>query len=139
MNKDEELARCMTLIEQYKEQMNQLEMQFQYLQAAFADYNKAKITLEKLNNATGKDEILIPIGGSTFINASAKETSKVLFDIGGGLIAEKSAEDAIKKIDERIESLNKTQEKLNEMMQNLQNEANEVTIKAQKLYSEQQK
>ena len=138
MNKDEELNRYMVQIEQYKEQMSQLEMQFQYLYAALADYNKAKMTLENLSNADTGSEVLLPIGGGAFIGATAKNTSKVLMDIGGDLVTEKTPEDAIKKIDERLENLEKTQEKMNEMMQNLQNEAAEVSAKAQKLVSEQQ-
>ena len=138
MNKDEELNRYMVQIEQYKEQMSQLEMQFQYLHAALADYNKAKMTLENLSNADTGSEVLLPIGGGVFIGATAKNTSKVLMDIGGDLITEKTPENAIKKIDERLENLEKTQEKMNEMMQNLQNEAAEVSAKAQKLVSEQQ-
>ena len=139
MTNDEELSKYMALIEQYKEQMNQLEMQSQYLQAAVADYNKAKITLEQLNNAESGTEMLLPIGGSTFINATAKDTSKVLFDIGGGIVTEKSSEDAIKKIDKRIEELQKTQERLMEMIQSIQAEATETYAKAQKLLAEQEK
>jgi len=139
MTKDEELTKYMALIEQYKEQMNTLEMQSQYLQAAIADYNKAKITIEQLSNTDTGTEILLPIGGSTYINAAAKNTSKLLFDIGGGIVTEKTSDDAIKKIDKRIEGLQKTQEKLIEAMQNLQNEATEVSAKAQKLLAEEQK
>lgn len=139
MTKDEELARYMAIIEQYKEQMNQLEMQGQYLQAAVADYNKAKLTIEQLNNAEKDTEILLPIGGSSFITATTKETSKVLFDIGAGIVAEKTSEDAIKRIEKRLEELQKTQERLIEAIQNLQNEAAEVSAKAQKLMQEEQK
>ncbi len=138
MNKDEELNRYMVQIEQYKEQMGQLEMQFHYLHAALADYNKAKMTLENLSNADAGSEVLVPIGGGAFIGATAKNTSKVLMDIGGDLVTEKTPEDVIKKIDERLENLEKTQEKMNEMMQNLQNEATEVSAKAQQIISEQQ-
>ncbi len=138
MNKDEELNRYMVQIEQYKEQMSQLEMQFQYLHAALADYNKAKMTLENLSNTDTGSEVLLPIGGGAFISATAKNTSKVLMDIGGDLVTEKTPEDVIKKIDERLENLEKTQVKMNEMMQNLQNEAAEISANAQKLISEQQ-
>ena len=54
-------------------------------------------------------------------------------------VTEKTSEDAIKKINQRIDDLQKTQEKLLTMMQNLQNEATEISAKAQKLYEEQQK
>ena len=45
MTQDEELTKYLAQIEQYKEQMNNLEMQSQYVQSAIMDYNKAKITM----------------------------------------------------------------------------------------------
>jgi prefoldin alpha subunit len=139
MNNDEELQKYMALIEQYKEQMNQLEMQTQYLQAAITDYNKAKITLEQLSNVDAGTDILLPIGGSTYVDATAKNTSKVLYDIGGGAVTEKTTEDAVKGIDKKLEELQKTQEKLMEMIQNIQVKTTEVYSKAQKILAEQQK
>ena len=88
MTKDEELSNYMYQIEQYKEQLNQLDMQSQYLQAAMMDYNKAKLTLEQLKKTDKEVDMLLPIGGGAFIDASAKKTPKVLVDIGSGLIAE---------------------------------------------------
>ena len=139
MTKDEELSKYLALVEQYKEQMNSLEIQSQYLQAAILDYNKAKITLENLRNSEKNDEILLPIGGSTFINANIRNPSNVLFDIGAGIVTEKKAEDAVNNIDKKIQELQKTQEKLITMMQNLQNESAEISAKAQNLLSESQK
>lgn len=137
MTNEEELSRYMALIENYKEQMRSLEVQASYLQAAMADYTKAKLTLEKLSKTVDGTDILLPIGGSTLIAAKAKNPSKVLFDIGGGVIAEKSSEDAIKKIDKRMKNLQQTQEKISSMIQNIQAEATEVSNKAQKILSEE--
>ena len=138
MTKEEELSKYMAQIEYYKEQMNALESQSQYLQAAITDYRRAKITLEQLEKTDNNSDILLPIGGSTYIDAKAKDTSKVLFDIGAGLVTEKKADEAIKKIDKRIKDLEKNQEQMNSMMQRLQNDATEVSTQAQKLYSELQ-
>lgn len=139
MTKDEELAKYLAQIEQYKEQISSLEMQFSYLQAAINDYNKAKVTLEHLDKIDKNTEILIPIGGSTFINAVSTDTSKVLFDIGSGIVTEKNTQDVIDRIDKRLEDLQKTQDRLSSMMQQLQAEAIDISTKAQKLYEEQQK
>jgi prefoldin alpha subunit len=137
MTKDEELQKYMVMIENYKEQISQLEIQQQYLQAAIAEYTKAKITLDNLSKADDKTDILLPIGGSTYIDATTKNTSKVLFDVGAGIVTEKSYEDAIKKIDERMQSLEQTQEKFSTMMEQIQNEATEISNKAQKLMAEE--
>ena len=139
MSKDEELQKYMILLEQYKEQINQLEMQSQYLQAAAMDYSKAKITLENLSKTDDGTETLIPIGGGAFVYASLENTSKVLIDIGSDLVAEKNCEDAIKKIDAKLEELQKNQDKLNAMMEQFQAEAIDISAKAQKIANEQQK
>jgi len=137
MTREEELSKYMAMIENYKEQLNSLDLQAQYLQAAMADYTKAKITLEQLSKTEEGVDILFPIGGSTFINAKAKDTSKVLFDVGSGYITEKTSEDAIKKIDKRMENLQQTQEKISAMIQKLQVEAAEISNKAQQLLAEE--
>ncbi len=137
MSKDEELAKYLTLIEQYKEQINSVEMQSSYIQAIINEYNKVKITLEQIAKIKKESEVLLPLGGSTFIEANITDPSKVLFDIGAGIITEKTSINAINKIDERIVDLQKTQEKLITIMQNLQNEATEVSARAQNLLNQE--
>jgi prefoldin alpha subunit len=139
MTNDEELTKYLSIIEQYKEQINQIEMQSSYIQAALLDYNKARITLDNLKKTEKGKEALLPIGGSTFISANLENPSNVLFDIGAGVVIEKKTDEAIKNIEKKIEDLQKTQEKLSTMMQNLQNESASITAKAQKLLSESQK
>ena len=76
MKNDEEISRCMMIVEQCKQQMSQLEMQAQYIQAALTDYNKAKITLEKLGELDSETDMIIPIAGGIFIDATAKKAGK---------------------------------------------------------------
>jgi prefoldin alpha subunit len=137
MSKDEELSKYLTLIEQYKEQINSVEMQSSYIQAIINEYNKVKITLEQIVKIEKGSEVLLPLGGSTYIEANITDPSKVLFDIGAGIVTEKTSTNAIDKIDERINDLQKTQEKLITIMQNLQNEATEISAKAQKLVNQE--
>jgi len=133
MNQNNELTQYMYQVEQYKEQISQLEYQSQYLQAAAMDYNKAKITLKNLEKADKKIDMLLPLGGGTYINANSENTKKVLVDIGSGFVTEKTYKDAIIKIDERIQKLEKSQEKVNEMINQIQSEAEKISAKAQKL------
>ena len=139
MTKEEELQSYLFAIEQYKEQIASLEMQFSYVQNAILDYSRAKITLENLNNADKEVDVLFPIGGGTYVDAQAKKTSTVLFDIGAGVIIEKPSEDAIKNIQGRIEDLQKTQERIASMIQQIQSEASELSEKAQRLLNETKK
>jgi prefoldin alpha subunit len=136
MGKEEEITRNLTMIEYYKEQLNSIDMQAQYLQAAVADFHKAKITVEQLHNADDKSEILIPVGGGVFLNGILTDHSKVLVDIGVGLVAEKTVDGAVKKIEERIKTLQENQERLMSMAQKLENEATELSQKTQQMMND---
>ena len=137
MTKEEELQKYMMLIEQYKEQLGSLDVQFSYLQNAIMDQTRAKTTLEHLGKTDNGVDVMLPIGGGAFIDATAKKTSKVLFDIGDGIVIEKASDDIVKKMDERIRNLQQTEEKISSMAQQLQTEITEITDKAQKLMSEE--
>ncbi|MCJ7572378.1 MAG: prefoldin subunit alpha [Candidatus Thermoplasmatota archaeon] len=137
MTKDEEASRYMMIVEQCKEQLNQLEMQSQYIQAAIMDYNKARLTIEQLKKLEKETEMMIPIGGGAFINTTAKKQEKILIEVGAGIVIEKTYDDAIKKIDERIQNIEKSQARLDEMMQNIQKQGENAAEKAQNLIYEE--
>ncbi len=137
MTKEEEASKYMMIVEQCKEQLNQLEMQSQYIQATIMDYNKARLTIEQLNKLEKEIEMIFPIGGGTYLNSTTKKQEKILVDIGAGIITEKTYDEAIKKIDEKIQNIEKSLAKLNEMMQNIQKQGEEAAEKAQELINEE--
>ena len=139
MTREEELQKHMGMIEYYKEQLKSLEMQFSYLQSAILDQTKAKITLEKLSKEKNDAEVLLPIGGGAYLNAIAKDPSKVLFEVGDGVVIEKTADEAAKKLGNRINELQKTEEKISSMAQQLQMGAAESSEKVEKILSENKK
>jgi|YNPNPStandDraft_1061719.scaffolds.fasta_scaffold10014_6 prefoldin alpha subunit len=129
----EELMRNISIIEYYKEQLNAIDAQLQYLQAMVEDNFKAKITLEQLKKTLGESDILVPIGLGVFVHASLKDTSKALIDIGAGVIAERSIDEAMEKLDRRIEDLQRNQERLYSMSDRIQKEAEELSAKTEKM------
>jgi prefoldin alpha subunit len=136
MTKEEEITRNLTLIEYYKQQLESIDVQLQYLQDALGDFQRAKMTVEQVHNADENSEILIPIGGGTFVNGSLKNTSNVLIGVGAGLVVEKTIDEAIAKLDERMKKLQENQEKIVSLGQKLQAEAVELSQKTQKMMDE---
>jgi len=108
-------------------------MQLQISQAALNDYTKAKLTLENLSKSTKEDDILIPIGGGTFIKGNLTENNKILTDIGAGIVTEKPLKDALAKVDERIKLMQDNRDKLINLAQKIQTEAAELSQKTQEL------
>ena len=113
--------------------LNALDMQLQISQSALNDYTKAKLTLENLSKSTKEDDILIPIGGGTFIKGNLTDNNKILTDIGAGIVTEKPLKDALAKVDERIKLMQENRDKLINLAQKIQTEAAELSQKTQEL------
>lgn len=137
MANEENLNRYMTLIERYKEQINSLQEQSSYLQSAINEYNKAKITVQKLGETEKNTEVLLPIGGGTYVNAKAADPSKLLVDIGGGIVTERNTDKAVEKIDSRIDEIKERREQISSTIDQLQEEADEISTKARELMSQE--
>jgi prefoldin alpha subunit len=138
MTKEEEITRNLTLIEYYKQQLESIDMQLQYLQATIAEYQRAKMTVEQLTNIDENSELLIPVGAGTFVNGSLKNASKVLIGIGAGLVVEKNIDEAMTKLDERVKRLAENQEKMLALGQRIQTDAQVLSEKTQHMMEETQ-
>ena len=139
MTKEEEITRNLTLIEYYKQQLESIDMQLQYLQSTLADYQRAKMTVGQLNGVDEDSEVLIPVGAGTFVNASLKNTSNVLIGVGAGIVIEKPADEAIIKLDERIKRIQENLEKMLSLGQKIQFDAEELSHKTQRMMEETQR
>jgi prefoldin alpha subunit len=138
MTKDEEITRNLTLIEYYKQQLESIDMQLQYLQSTLAEYQRAKITVEQLHNADDKSPLLIPVGAGTFINASLTNASNVLIGIGAGVVVEKTVDEAVIKLDERMKRIQENLEKMVSLGQKVQSDAEDLSRKTQQMMEETQ-
>jgi len=138
MTKEEEITRNLTLIEYYKQQLESIDLQIQYLQTTLADYQRAKMTVENLNVITENTELFIPIGGGTFVNGCLKNASNVLLGVGTGLIVEKPVGEAITKLDERIKRIQENIEKMLALGQKVQSDAESLSEKTQQMIQETQ-
>ena len=132
-NQNEELQKYLNMLELYKGEIEYFEEQSTILQSAIIDYNKAKLTIQGLS---GKKNILLPIGGGSYINAYVENPSKILVDVGADVIVEKKSEDAVEKINDKIEDLKKQQEHVFSMISRLTREYDELSKKAEKLIRE---
>jgi len=139
MIKEEEITRNLTLIEYYKQQLESIDLQLQYLQTTLTDYQRAKMTVGQLHDADENSELLIPIGAGTFVNASLKNTSNVLIGIGAGIVIEKTVNEAVIKLEERIKRIQENLEKMFSLGQKIQSDAEELSHKTQHMMEEAQR
>jgi len=138
MTKEEEITRNLTLIEYYKQQLESIDVQLQYLRSTLADYQRAKMTVEQLHTIDENSELLIPIGAGTFVNGSLKNSSNVLIGIGAGIILEKTVDETILKLEERIKRIQENLEKMISLGQKIQSDAEGLSQKTQHMMEETQ-
>ncbi len=136
MTKEEDITKNLTLIEYYKQQLESIEMQLQYLQSTLMDYQRAKMTVEQLGAVDDNSEILIPVGAGTFINGSLKSASNVLIGVGAGVVVEKPAEEALKKLDERIQRIQENYDRMASLGQKIQCDAEDLSHRTQQMMEE---
>jgi prefoldin alpha subunit len=108
-SKDEEelqkLSIEMRLLEQTAEA---LQSRMTMVNTAANDLLYAQATLQGLEKEAEKSEILVPIGGTSYIRAKLDNLDQVIVGMGAGVSVEKTREEAKEIIKKRLEDLDKT-------------------------------
>lgn len=89
-----------------------LQSRINMVNAAITDLTYANMTLEGLEKQEKDAELLVPIGGSSYIKAKLETPDKVTVGIGAGISIEKTLQEAKEIIRKRLEDLDKTRTSL---------------------------
>lgn len=111
---EQELRQAMGAMEVYKAQLEGIVEQQQLVQMSLDEYGRAKATLSEFRKAAEGDEVLVPVGGSSFVRARVADNRRVLIGIGTGVTVEKDVEEALQVIDVRMQEMLDAGKKLNE-------------------------
>jgi prefoldin alpha subunit len=127
---DNELRQAMAAMETYKERVEALSRQVQVLRVSLDEVTMTAEALKAFQNAKEGDEIMVPVGASSFITVKVTSNKNVIVDIGGNISIEKGAEDAVAYMEannaEISEALKKTADALNDAQATLNNLAGAV-------------
>lgn len=85
---EQQVQEDLVRLDAYRNQLSAMVQQLQYLQASRADHQRARETLEGLERVGGTGEVLIPIGGETFLRGAPESGAKVLLGVGAGIVVE---------------------------------------------------
>ncbi len=120
---DEELRQMLALMETYKNRTEALSHQVTVIRSSLDEVNMANESIKSLMATKEGDEIMIPIGASSFMTVKVVSNKNIVVGIGSGLSAEKTPEDASKFMEanaaELSEALKKTVDALQEVQQAL--------------------
>ena len=85
-----------------------LQQRISMVNAALTDINYANMTLDGIEKEKENSEMLIPIGGSSYVKVKLADTNKVIIGMGSGVSVEKTLPEAKVTLKERLDELEKT-------------------------------
>lgn len=92
-------------LEAYRNQLNALLQQHQLLSASRQDHLRARESLEGIDRAPPGTELLLPLGGETFVRGSVDLRAPVLIGIGSGVIVEMERPKVVELLAERAKRI----------------------------------
>jgi len=125
---DGELRQAMAALDLYRSQLEGLESNLQLVQASLEELARAKETLARYKDAPEGSEILVPIGGSSFIFAKVGSKDKAIVGIGTSTSVERPIDDAVQIMEERSKELIDTVKKLMERRAVLEQQASSLSL-----------
>jgi prefoldin alpha subunit len=106
---EEELRRLSAELRYFEQTAETLQQRLNMMNAAMTDLSYANMTLESIEKEKENAELLVPIGGSSYIKVKLASTDKVIVGLGAGVSVEKTVPEAKTIVKERLDELEKTQ------------------------------
>lgn len=109
ISKEEEELRKLSVEMRFLEQTAEtLQQRISMINAAMTDLTYANMTLEDVEQEKEDAELLVPIGGSSYIKVKLANPDKVVVGMGAGVSIEKTLPEAKAIVKERLDELEKT-------------------------------
>lgn len=105
---EEELRRLSMEMRYLEQTADALQQRISMVNAALTDINYANMTLDGIEKEKESSEMLVPIGGSSYIKVKLADTDKVIIGLGSSVSVEKTLSEAKATLKERLDELEKT-------------------------------
>jgi prefoldin, archaeal alpha subunit/eukaryotic subunit 5 len=135
---DGEFRQAMAVLESYNLQLETISRQVRLLQVSLEETTRARESLKALNDAKEGDEILIPVGASSFVPVRVTGEKKALVNIGNRISAEKSIDEAIVFIETNGKELSEALKNAVAALEEIEARASELTAAIQNEYQNRQ-
>jgi prefoldin alpha subunit len=105
---EEELRRLSMEMRYLEQTAEALQQRISMVNAALTDINYANMTLDGIEKEKENSELLVPIGGSSYVKVKLADPNKVIIGLGSGVSVEKTLPEAKFTLKERLDELEKT-------------------------------
>ena len=105
---DDELRRLSVEMRYLEQTAEALQQRISMVNGALTDLTYANLTLDGIEKEKENAELLVPIGGSSYVKVKIADTNKVIVGVGAGVSVEKTLAEAKVTLKERLDELEKT-------------------------------
>lgn len=131
---ENELRQAMAVLEAYNAQLEALNRQVRLLQISLEDTVRARESFKALAEAKEGDEILIPVGASSYVPAKVTGKKKAIVGIGNRLSTEKDLEEAVSFMEASANEISKALREAVSALDEVERMAEELTMAVQNEY-----
>jgi prefoldin alpha subunit len=103
-------------LEAYRNQLNSALQQHQILSASRQDHLRARESLEGVESSPADADLLLPLGGETFVRGSVDRSAPVLIGVGSGVVVEMERPKAAELLSQRVGRIDQAVRELEEQM-----------------------
>jgi prefoldin alpha subunit len=103
-------------LEAYRNQLNSALQQHQILSASRQDHMRARESLDGVESSPADADLLLPLGGETFVRGSVDRNAPVLIGIGSGVVVEMERPKAAELLSQRVGRIDRAVRDLEEQM-----------------------
>ena len=120
-----------SMLETAKAQLEALMKQQDLIQLAVEEHVRARETVKALAKGNPGDQVLVPLGADSYIHATISDNRDAIVGIGSGVSVRKTADEAEKVLDVRIDDLSRAFKSVGERAQQTEQAIQELTEKLQ--------
>lgn len=131
---DEDLRQAARTLDSYNQQLENISRQIRLLQASRDETVRASRTLEALADAKEGDEVLIPIGASSFVTVKVTDKKTAVVGIGNKISVDKEYSDAKDFMDRNSAEISDAIQKSVAAMQEIQQYTEDLAAAVQDEY-----
>ena len=102
---EEELRRLSMEMRYLEQTADALQQRINMVNAAITDISYANMTLDGIEKEKENSELLVPIGGSSYVKVKLADPNKVIIGMGAGVSIEKTLAEAKAALKERLDEL----------------------------------
>jgi prefoldin alpha subunit len=105
---DDEMRRLSVEMRYLEQTAEALQQRISMVNAAITDLTYANATLDGIEKEKENTEMLVPIGGSSYVKVKLADPNTIIVGLGAGVSSEKTLAEAKVTLKERLDELEKT-------------------------------